>query len=826
MSNDFKQFFNFMRKLTLIISLFLSSFLLFSQNEYKTGYFIKGAIIDSLSDKPVEYATVGVYSAKDSSLVGGVITDAKGLFNIKINKAGSYYLQIKFMGYATKKVGPFEIKNSFLDFGRIYISQSAQSLSGVSIVAEKPLIELNIDKKVVNVSQNLNTTGGTALDVLKEVPSVEVDPDGNVSLRGSESVTILIDGRPSTLTGSDQRSAMEQIAASSIESVELITNPSAKYKPDGMTGIINIVLKKKKGTGLNTLLTLNAGTKNKYSGSFSASYSTDKYTIFGSYNYQNRSRTSSRTNKTTSYNLIDNYYLQQDASDTRKHVSNNIKIGGEYYFSKKLIASFSASIFMMNSNSDENTLSFTQNPDEAYTSIFRNTTDENFKMDSWQANFNLKKRFNKPKHEIDFDFSLNNNVSETNDFIYKNYLESDFITIKPTITPENSKTLGPRDNKIYTLKIDYVYPINDSTKLEAGFDGSIREIDTDNKYYNYNFSSSEWALDNLISNHFLYNENIGALYVNYSTKIKRWGLSLGSRFEQAMTNAKEADSTDNIKKYYSWFPTGALSYKLSKNQEIQLTYSKRINRPRSRDLNPYVDYSSYPNLRGGNPFLNPEYVHALELSYAWYSKLGTIMPSIFYRNINDVISRYRQRLNDSIFMMTPRNYSSATSYGFELIYSFKPLKWWNSNISGSWYKQEIDGSNVEANISASGFGWQVRNNNSFRFKKSWEAQLSFFYNSPRETGQGYRGAMFFSDFALKKSFFKDRLAFSLNIRDLLGNGKFSMHFDEPTYKMDMLRRMEGRVFMFGITWKMSGDYKQQREKNTPQNINGGDDDIF
>lgn len=792
-------------------------------NMPEVNFQVTGLVLDSISGKPVEYATIALISVRDSSVAGGGITDATGRFNFNSKTPGRFMLRINFMGYAIKNVGPIQMKpgsGPLFDQGKIFISQSSQSLSGVDIVAEKPLIELSIDKKVVNVAQNLNMAGGTALDVLKEVPSVEVDQDGNVSLRGSENVTILIDGRPSTMTGADRRAAMEQIPASSIESVELITNPSAKYSPEGMTGIINIILKKKKGTGLNTLLTLSAGTKNKYSGSFSLSYSTDKWTLFGNYNYQNRERIGTGESERITYDLIDSYFLHQTFDELHANESHNIKIGGEYYFTPKFIVAASASTFIFSDSEDENVMNYTMNPSDAYTLIYRNKAIEEASMQNWDASLNVKKRFAKPKHELTFDLAMSNGNRQDSSFNRISYLESDFETYS-SITPEWAKTVSPNLNSVKTLKLDYVYPFNDSTKIEAGFDGSMRAIDADSRYYNYDFAGQEFVFNDTTSNHFLYNENIGALYANYSTKIKKWGLSLGSRIESASTNAREADSLDNKKTYYSWFPTAALSYKLSKIQEIQLTYSRRINRPSFRDLNPYIDYSAYPNLRGGNPFLDPEYVNALELSYAWYSKKGTIMPTVFYRRITDVISRYRMNINDSVYLMTMENYTSATSYGFEMIYTYKPLKWWNTTVSGSWYRHVVDGSNVETSITAAAFGWQLRNSNMFRFKNSWEGSLSFFFNSPRVTGQGTRAAMIFSDAAIKKGFFKDKLAISLNVRDLLGTGQFKMSFKEDDYEMVMNRRMEGRIFMLGLTWKLTGDYKSKERRNG--NGNGGGD---
>lgn len=788
---------------------------------------VNGTIIDSLSGKPVEYATVALISLRDSSVAGGSITDASGKFSFAVKVPGKFILRINFMGYANKDVGPIMMKpgtGPVFEQGNILIAPSATALGGVDIVAEKPLIELSIDKKVVNVSQNMTSAGGTALDVLKDVPGVEVDQDGVVSLRGSENVTILIDGRPSTLTGANRRAALEQLEAGSIESIEIITNPSAKYNPEGMTGIINIILKKKKGTGLNTLLSLNAGTRNKYNGSFSLSYSTDKYTIFSSYDYGNRKRIGEGWSNRTTYDLTDSYFLHQDFDEESHDISHGGKIGGEYYFSQKFIAAASISGNFSTGSGLENALSYTKNPDGTLTSVFKNNVVEDERRWNFDAMLNLKKRFAKPKHEITFDISYSNGFSSDSSFNRISYLEDDFLTINDE-SPLWSLTASPTYSRINTLKIDYVYPFNDSTKLEAGFDGSYRSIDADSRYSDYLFPSAEWQFNDTTSNHFLYDEQLAAIYLNYSTKIKKWGFSLGSRIEAAGTNAREADSTDNKRNYYSWYPTGAISYKLSKLQEIQLTYSRRVNRPDFRSLNPYRDYSAYPNIRGGNPYLDPEYINSFEISYAWYAKFGTLMPSLFYKQINDVMSRYRQNINDSVYLMTWENYSSAISYGFEMIYTTKITKWWNMNLSGQWYKLEIDGSNVETSITGESFGWQVRAGNTLRLPKKWDAQFSFFYNGPRFTGQGTREAFIMSDLAVKKTFNNDRLSLSLRVMDVLNSMKFNVVFEEEDYEMEMLRRHEGITFFLGLTWKLTGDYKSKEKKRGEQN-GGMDDDGF
>lgn len=788
-----------------------------------------GTVIDSLNEKAVEYASVAVFSMRDSSLVAGGITNAKGTFEIIVKRPGRFFVTIEFIGYAKKILSSIELKpdqGTEKNLGEIFLAPSATSLNGVEIVADKPLIELSIDKKVVNVEQNLTTAGGTALDVLENVPGVEVDQDGNVSLRGSENVTILIDGRPSTLAGADSKSVLEQIPASSIESVELITNPSAKYRPDGMVGIINIILKKKKGSGLNSLLSVSYGTWDKYSASYSMNYSTNKYNLYGSYNYQNEISLGSGKSSFIYYNDDDHHFLNQNIESERTNLSHSFKVGGDWYMGKKTSLGGSFGYRLMSGIDHDQTLSWYRNINDSITEAYNNNAIEDEGRKNYDASISFQQKFKKPGQQLNIDafYSISDDIDST--FSRRSYLEDDLLTVTSAESPEWYYTIDPTIHDIYNAKIDYVHPFNDSTKLEAGFDGSWTRMDLNTEYLDYNFVNQEYTFDSVRSNHFLFDENIQAIYLNYSTKVKSWGLSLGVRGEIASTNARQKDSTDNVRDYNSLYPTGALSYKLSETKEIMVTYSRRINRPRSRSLNPYIDYSFYPNLRTGNPYLDPEYINSFEITYAQYSKKGTFMPTIFYKKVYDVMSRYRQSFGDTVFLMTWENYSSATSYGAELIYTYKLFPWWNTSISGSWYRIEIDGTNVETDITGNSFGWNARLNNQFKFKNNWEAQLSGFVRGPRFTGQANMKTFYMFDVAVKKSFFDKKLEVSLRARNLFNTGVFKIDFQDDAYEFNMERRREGMVVYLGLTWKLSGDYKEKRQRGNSEGMDGGDDGML
>lgn len=787
---------------------------------------ITGVIKDSISGQALEYASVALFRVKDSTLVNGAITNEKGAFTMRQQGAGKFFLRITFIGYGEQVWGPFMRKpggEALIDLGEILISPSAATLRGVEIIAEKPLIEMTLDKRVVNVEQNLNTSGGTALDVLRQVPSIDVDYEGVVSLRGSSNVTILIDGRPSTLTGSDRKAVLEQISASSIETIEIITNPSAKYDPDGMTGIINIVLKKKKGQGLNGMFSVNVGTREKYNGSMSLSYSTDKFSIFGSLDYGDRLRSMDGESHRETFALTNNRFIDQSFIGNHHSLSKSGKIGFDYAINNKNTISFTAGANLRNGDDIEHIGTTNSDSTSVANLFYYNTGLEFDNRNSFDYNLNYRKRFKKPTQELMVDFSFSNGNSKDSASQRTEY----FLPDEVTPNGEDAlmrRTFGNTINRVFTGKADYTYPINDSTKLELGIQSIFRTLDNDNSVLYFDYVSGNWQNDTSESNHFIFEEQVHSAYFNLSANRGRFGFSFGSRFEQASTTSALADKDEEFdNSYFSWFPTAAISYKISKQQEFQISYSKRINRPDFHSLNPYIDYANYPTIRGGNPFLDPEYIHSVELGYAFYSKKVTLMPSVFYKRVNDVITRYRKMLNDSVAFMTLENFASATSYGVEFIFTYNPAKWWKMSGSTSAYLIKIDGSNIETEITGDAWGYDAKVNNNITLPYKIEMQLSGFYNGPGFTGQGYRKSFFSSEIAFKKDFLQNRLALSLRVSDIFNSMKFGMDSEDDYGRFEMLRRPEGRVFWFGITYKLKGNYKPKERKRSGEGGDNGED---
>jgi len=815
---------SFMRPFFFTIT-FLFFIVSFSQpqDQVSMTWTLKGKILDSLSKQPLEYCTVIVYSLRDSTLITGGITDAEGNFSITIPRPGRFKVKISFLGYATRTISPVqylprEQSTPLVDLGLIYLSSNSKKLGEVVVEDTKPVMELQLDKKVVKVSEDITTQGGTALDVLKNVPGVEVDQNGNISLRGSENVLVLIDGRPSTFTGADRRAALEQIQATNIENIEIITNPSAKYNPEGMTGIINLVLKKKKGAGFNSLLTLGGGYPTNARSSLSLSYSTNTYTIFGNIDGNYRKGYHFGENERTSYFLQDEYFLQQAFLDTSYDKKVTAKVGGEYYFSKKWVVGASATFFLNQSNSKENAISYYLNPNREETKRFTNRDLDWRKGHNIEWALNFSKHFDKANEELTGDFSFGHMKGCDSSLNRLTFWESEQVSSKylPTwrILDNSMK------QNIFNEKINWKHVFSDSLFLESGVESSLRTIDYTNLNYLYNFYTSIWDFNDTTSYKGLYDERIAALYSVLNWQWRKLSISGGIRAEYAQTNVRLKDSSDNLNIYRTFYPTGAISYTFNKKNQVQLTYSKRVNRPSFFNLLPFSDYSSFPNIRKGNPYLKPEYVHSFELSYAYYAPWGTFVPSVFYKQVYDVISRYRQSIHDTVFIMTWMNYNTATSTGIEATFSGRFLKWWGFNLNGQYYWYHVNGENVETSITGDARGWSFKMNNSLRLPHNFDVQLTANYLGPRFMGQGTRQPFSMVNVGIRKSWLQNKVSFLINVMDVLKTHQFKLIFDQPTYKMIAKHWLKSPMIMGTLTWKLSGDYKpveKRKRENDMQN---------
>ncbi len=824
-------------KLLFIITflLFASHFTLISQNSYKPiNTVIKpgdpmgkgritGVVIDKELTKAVEYANIVLFKASDSTMAGGTISDNNGNFVIDKVPYGKYYIVISFIGYKNHKLPNIIIdqKATNINLGQIMFSPAANSLDAVNINAEKSLVQFSLDKKIVNVEKNMVSAGGSAVDVLQNVPSVTVDIDGNVSLRGSTNVNILIDGRPSAMAGTSRQAVLEQIPASSIESIEIITNPSAKYNPDGMSGIINIKLKKKVAIGLNGLATVSIGSSNRYSSSLNLNYSTTKYNLFAS--WDGRLNTMKFLGDTyrnaTIADTINNTF--QHSEGTRKMNDNNFKIGTDLYLNKRNTLTLSAQYSISNADRPQTLNSKTTYNSGIINDYFIKNNDENEKDNSQTYVLNYKKTFEQKNRELTLDVSYNNSFNEEITDMKETYFNND---LSPSIIPPYKQLQDDKGkNHVTNILLNYVHPISDKLKIEGGYQGIFRSVNNDFNIKNYNDSIGQYLTNETASNNFIYNESFHALY---STLSKEWenGFSaqIGLRAEQAYTNSEQITQKNKVENnYFNLYPSVHLSKKLAKKNEIQLSYSRRVNRPDIHSLNPFKDYSNPININFGNPYLKPEYINSYEIAHSKNWEKTSLMSTVFYRQINDVMKRVSWMDTLGISYSTTQNLSKGVSYGVELIADQELTKWWRLNISFSYFRTIIEGNINDGSITNDNYSWTSKLNSSMNLNKGLSIQISGNYRAPIVTPQGKMFAMYSADIAVKKDIIKDLLSMSVRLSDIFNTQRFDIETFGDNFYSRMQRKRESRILYFSVTYKINGGLKQKPAKR-PNDGGGGD----
>ena len=833
-----------MKKLLIFILIFntLSTFAQYGKTQGGPPAIgeVSGIVVDK-SGQPIEYATVALKSLKDSSIADGSITNAKGKFFIEKIKLGRYVLMVDFIGLERYQSEPFGLGREGIvkDFGKIEMQASAENqLDEIEIKVEKPLITTSIDKKVFNAEQNITAAGGTALDVLQNVPSVEVDQDGNVGLRGNQNVRILIDGKPSNLTSG----GLAQIPASSIENVEIITNPSAKYDPDGMSGIINIILKKNKLSGLTGMVSAQAGngrlrqgmsafsTINKYNLNGSLGYKNSKINVYGNFTVNKRNRFSEGTKDRETSIPDTTFGIDQDSYSDGSRDSYMGKIGFDYNLTRK--ASINTSVTgNLRSRDGNETLNYVDLFNRDVTNYRDRFNNEDNGGNSLDFNVGFNQDFDKKGQNLNIQFTQSlgsrfedGRFAETvNDASYA-YL-FDF----------NQQNIENNDNQITTIQLDYVHLVNDKLKFETGYKTILRSIDNTFEAYN------NGTFDSLLDGRFIYDEQIHAVYgIGAYQFNKKWSAQVGLRQELTTYKSTLIDVDTIPNNYNPLFPSAYLNYALDDYSSINLSYSRRINRPSVRALNPFTDYSDPFLLRSGNAFLRPEFIDSYELAFSKFTKKGiSINPSIYYKHTSDVITRVVR--TDSALLnrriVRQENIGTTDTYGAEFILSGKMLPFWRLTVSSNfyWNKTSSELSDVDLNNQAVGGRFSLINN--FTVKKNTDIQVMSWYNMPRYFALGYIKYMSSVDLAVKHKIWKGKADISLRFTDILDTQRFAIILDYDDdgnsgahIYDDVVYDWESRNVFVGFTYRFGkleenrgrGKWDKKEDKKGEGSFNAGD----
>jgi outer membrane receptor protein involved in Fe transport len=770
---------------------------------------LTGRIVDKFSDKPMEYVSFRLFSVKDSSVVAGIFTDPDGRFNLEQLAYGNFYGKLTFSGYETITINDIKISASIksvnLGTYKMVIDKTID-FDEVKVVGQLDVLKAGIDKKIYNVGEDLSVKGGTANDVLNNIPSVEVDQDGRIMLRGDGTVTVLIDGRPSSLSGGNGKSLLDALPAGSIERIEVVTNPSAKYDPDGTSGIINIVLKKNKLKGFNGMLTANVGSGNLNGGnvadgSFSLSYRNGKFNAYGS--YSGRYMTGYRNNYSSlEQTFSDNSSLKivQNRLGTDLNAGHTFRMGSDFYLKPRHVIGFSAtgSIGQRDRTGDQwntsydgdgNAISFWNR--ESYDP----TNQQNFDLN---VNYKFDLKDDKGSFTIDANQSLGKEEIE-------GYYEQTDYNLDSTLIGSyllDQQLFNTEKNNVTTLQSDFTYLLpKKKARIETGLKAIVRQQGVDTYSESLNQSSGIYEEDTLANFIYQYDEQIYSAYGIFGQELGKFKYQAGVRLEQSYQIPNLiSDSIRIVNDFFNFFPSAHIRYAFTPKSEVSLSYSRRINRAGSRNLNPFTNYSDPYNLQRGNPNLQPEYIDSYDLGYTNERKKVTLTTSIFYRYTTGVITRIKEFYADNTSAVTYANIDKSYSFGTEMIFIVKPTTWWRNSISGNAnFIQYDDNSTV---LNRSGFNWNLKYSGTFDFwKKTASIQINGTYNAPRITVQGTarrRGAI---DISGEKKFKDGMFSVGFRVSDVFNRQGFEMQVNQPTIRQDVEFKWLTRKYFVTFTYK-------------------------
>jgi outer membrane receptor protein involved in Fe transport len=780
---------------------------------------ITGKVIDSNTGQPVEYASIGLYRMRDSSLVAGVVTDVEGNFSVKDLSFGRFYAEISFMGYKKSRITGINLSpnQSKAALGTVKLNPSTTEIKAVEVVGERNQMEYKIDKKVINVSQQVVASGGSAIDVLENTPSVQTDIEGNVQLRGSSNFTVLIDGKPTALKGSE---ALQQLPASAIQNIEIITNPSAKYDPDGTAGIINVLMKKQKTKGANGIINLSAGTGNKYSGDFLVNYRNSKFNYFlgGDFNEMNFKMSGSSEERALSSGL-DTIFKIDHSEGKMKRSGKGIKAGFDYYINDKNTLSLSGN-YSQRSFGRSNENKHHEYTVPADTDIYY-LYDNNMRgpHDNFSGNLDYRLKFDESDHQLLASFYYENGTSDHPSDMNYIYTDNNWNPLSNTI---KQKTQEGEQEGEYRAKLDYTRPIGKG-KLEIGYQGRLETAKSDYHFYNISeIGGTETKTEDMNQyNEIDFKDHIEALYTTFSNSMKLFDYQLGLRVEYTDRNLKNKISGEGHPvEELGLFPTLHLSKQLPWGLQVQTSYSRRINRPRGRELDPFVQYMDKRNVRRGNPDLKSELTDSYELNLQ--KKIGESVFSIegYYRQTNNLISDIKIfNPDDSITTNTVANFKRDYSVGGEAMLDIPITKWWNFNITSSVFKYHIDGSKEDSTAARNTVTMNARANSTIRLKWGMQIQANYFYNAPSVTPQGTREGYSFTTIGIRQDLLKKKASLTLQVRDLFGTMKFNSTTEYAGYYSYDRRKRESPIFTLTFTYRIN-NYKQQARSDRNERENG------
>ena len=803
-------------------SIFLLLLLLSFESYSQSHKSIKGKILNSKTKEAISFASVALKSS-ENKIIKGVSSDFEGNFAFDKIQIGEYKLSISSIGFSSKDVD-INLKDKDLKNLIIYIKEDAEQLEAVIVQSQKDMIEIKPGLKTFKVNDQIAGSGGSAVDVLKVMPSVNVNLDGKISVRGNGNVTVLINGRDAGMNGVDPSTILDRIPAETIESIELMTNPSAKYNPENSGGVINIKVKKSNKVGFNGRVYTNYAPKNRTNTGLEFNWRKDKLNIFTNYSYTNRHRNGKvdveQVNKSPQGDTTSITFSENE----RNRFAHNIGLGAEYEFNEKNILSWSSTFRHKTGDKIDYDHIRTRSDDKLLDSLtIRNTDEENVDL-NLSHNLSYRKVFDKPEHTLDLSVRYSSQEDEENQEIELNKKGNPSLPFVDTQARSNQKI--NRSNLV--MRADYVLPLSDKMRIEAGGNVSLRKIKDDLEYDV--LLGDELIRDEPRSGSFSYDENVYAFYLMYQAEFDKWGLDVGVRPE--FLDMKIEGYED--RSYTSFYPSLGLSYKLTEDQSFQLSYSKRVNRPYYRSLNPIQRFYGPSFARSGNPELKPEYINSFELGHSFSLDKVSTSVALFYKETKDARDRVSY-FNNGVQYSTDVNISGTKNYGLDVSLNITLFKWWNANLNGMVYVNDIDNSNLEGFIVKDNQGndreisykkqeksisGNLKLNQNFSLPWDVKMQASTTYFAPEKDAQGEFNGFFGTDLGFRKELMDKKLKLSFNINDVFNTMRWAGSSDTPEFRSSFDYKPNSRFFQLGVSYSFGKQDKKKRRRNS----NGGDFD--
>ncbi|MCF7560046.1 TonB-dependent receptor [Sabulilitoribacter multivorans] len=807
---------------------------------------ITGKVIDKDTQIPLEYATVAFFSKTENKIVDGGISDINGEFKITV-KDGVYDISIEYISYKKVTLSDKNLTQDE-DLGNIFLEINYGELDAVEVIAERTTVEIKLDKKIYNIGKDLTTAGGTVSDALNNVPSVSVDIEGAISLRGNENVRILINGKPSALAGFGDTNVLSQLPAEAIERVEVITSPSARYDAEGTAGILNIILRQKETLGFNGSLNFTVGNPDNAGLSANINYRTEKFNLFSNIGFRYFDAPRNSFSDTRYFDRIENNAtvfpeyerIIEDEEVERLNRNYNASLGMEYFLSKK--TSLTGSIFYRYGQDRDKSLNNSDRFNngsivEKTLRAERQSEDGN----NFQFALNYITKFDNKGHELTADIQLEKGNEEQLTFIDENYLVTN-QTNPEAFQQEN--VIQDEDEKESLFQIDYVLPIGDNSRFEAGYRGNFENTITDYTLEQEDISTNTFFVNDTISNIFDYTENVNAFYAQYGSKFGQFSFLLGLRLENTQLKGKiDSRLTDQEleesfgfpididfdNNYLGLFPTLNLIYDLGKNSDseesITFGYNRRINRPRGWFINPFPSRSSRTNVFQGNPNLRPAFASAFDLGYLKRWDKLTLTTSVYYQYETDSFERIQENTGNQtsdgidIIRTVPVNLSTNKRTGAEFGILYNPEKWLRLNTSFNFFEFETDGEFNGVDYSAKNTSWFARISSKVTLPSKIDWQTNMFYRAARQDAQSENKGIFSIDLAFSKDIFNDNATISLNVRDLLNSNKRKSLTTTEFFSRDSESQWRQRQVNASFIYRFN-QQKKQRERRE----NNGDDD--